>query len=59
MTEEEKKDKTINLMADFISKYHCFEISVFGIDNECKYEHNCKECIKQYFEKKVEEISYE
>lgn len=53
--ELEKKDKILDLMAEFISKYHCFEIAVFDIDNECKHEHNCKECVKQYFEKKSEE----
>ena len=53
--EIEKKDKIIDLMADFISKYHCFSVNVFDIDNECKKEHECKDCIKQYFENKVKE----
>ena len=48
-----KQNKIIDLMTEFISKYHCFEVNVFDVDNECKDENNCKDCIKQYFENKV------
>ena len=47
--EIEQKDKIGDLMAEFIGKYHCFAVNVFKVDNECKNENNCKECIKQYF----------
>lgn len=53
--ETEEKDKQIDLMAEFISKYHCFEIIVYDLDDECKHEHECKDCIKQYFEKLAKE----
>ena len=51
-----KQNKIIDLMTEFISKYHCFEVNVFDVDNECKDENNCKDCIKQYFERKVEDV---
>lgn len=50
-----QKDKQIDLMAEYISKYHCFEIIVYDLDDECKHEHECKDCIKQYFEKLAKE----
>lgn len=53
--ETEEKDKQIDLMAEYISKYHCFEIIVYDLDDECKHEHECKDCIKQYFEKLAKE----
>ena len=49
-----KQAKQIDLMADFIGKYHCFSVNVFNIDNECEEEHKCKDCIKQYFAGLVE-----
>lgn len=47
-------NKIIDLMADFIGKYHCFSVNVFDINNECTHEHDCKDCIKQYFVEKEE-----
>lgn len=47
-----KQNKIIDLMADFISKYHCFELMVYDLDDKCMHERECKECIKQYFERK-------
>ena len=58
--EIEKKDKQIDLMAEFISKYHCFEVTVYDLDDECKHEHECKDCIKQYFAKLTKKgVEYE
>lgn len=48
-----QKDKQIDLMANFISNYHCFELIVYDLDEECTHEHECKDCIKQYFETKA------
>lgn len=45
-------NRQIDLMADFISKYHCFELMVYDLDDKCMHERECKECIKQYFERK-------
>lgn len=47
--------RQIDLMANFISKYHCFEVTVYDLDDKCIHEHECKECIKQYFENKAKE----
>lgn len=47
------KDKQIDLMSEFISKYHCFEVAVYDLDNECTHDHECKKCVKQYFETKA------
>lgn len=52
LTDLVKADKQIELMADFIGKYHCFSVNVFDINNECTHEHDCKDCIKQYFAEK-------
>ena len=51
--------KQIDLMGEYISKYDtdegiCEEQAPLGC-NEINREVDCKECIKQYFEKKVEE----
>ena len=57
--EIEKKDKIIDLMAEYISNLDIDEdICMKNIANTelCNEKYsNCKECIKQYFEKKVEE----
>ena len=52
ISEIEKKDKQIDLMAEHIHRtgeYECPDIKCG--DNEI----TCKDCIKQYFERKVEE----
>ena len=46
--ELDKKDKQIDLMADFIGQdMRCIECN--------KMTHDCKDCVKQYFERKVED----
>ena len=56
-TELEKKDKMIDLMAEYISDLDIDEdICKKQSDNNCddiNREVECKECIKQYFERKV------
>lgn len=56
--EIEKKDKMIDLMAEYISDLDIDEdICKKQSDNNCddiNREVECKECIKQYFERKVE-----
>ena len=50
--ELQKKDKIINKMIDFIDAIDgclCFDLEL----RNC-IDKNCKECIKQYFERKVE-----
>lgn len=49
--ENKEKDKQIDLMAEFIRNHHCFELVVYGLDNECTNKNECKNCIEQYFEK--------
>lgn len=55
--EIEKKDKMIDLMAEYISDLDIDEdICKKQSDNNCddiNREVECKECIKQYFERKV------
>ena len=55
--EVEKKDKIINLMAEYISNIEIDEdICMKNIANTelCNEKYsNCKECIKQYFEQKA------
>ncbi len=52
--ELEKKDKIIDLAVEKLSEeYKSYEPCVLD-SNNCKGHDNCKECIKQYFEKKVE-----
>ena len=57
--ELEKKDKMIDLMAEYISDLDIDEdICKKQSDNNCddiNREVECKECIKQYFEKQVKE----
>ena len=57
--ELEKKDKMIDLMAEYISDLDIDEdICKKQSDNNCddiNREVECKECIKQYFERKAEE----
>lgn len=57
-TEIEKKDKMIDLMAEWISE-RCLYIDDYGnsceiIQDSCNKKENCELCIKQYFERKVE-----
>lgn len=58
-TEIQKKDKMIDLMAEYISDLDIDEdICKKQSDNNCddiNREVECKECIKQYFERKVED----
>lgn len=58
--ENKKKDKIIDLMAEELENQflHC---EPCWLDNEvkCKNYSNCIDCIKQYFEEKVEEIKDE
>lgn len=58
--EIEKKDKMIDLMAEYISDLDIDEdICKKQSDNNCddiNREVECKECIKQYFERKVEDV---
>ena len=54
-----EKDKQIDLMGEYISKYDtdediCEEQAPLGCD-EINREVDCKECIKQYFEKLAKE----
>ena len=56
--EIEKKDKIIDLMAEWISE-RCLYIDDYGnsceiIQDSCNKKENCELCIKQYFECKVE-----
>lgn len=57
--EIEKKDKMIDLMAEYISDLDIDEdICKKQSDNNCddiNREVECKECIKQYFERKAEQ----
>ena len=57
--EIENKDKIINLMSEYISSLDIDEdICMKNTVNTelCNEEYsNCKECIKQYFERKLEE----
>ena len=51
--ELDKKDKQIDLMAGFIGQ----DMMCIRPEIECnKMTHDCKECIKQYFERKVEDV---
>lgn len=60
--ELEKKDKMIDLMAEYISDLDIDEdICKKQSDNNCddiNREVECKECIKQYFERKAEDERY-
>ena len=48
--ENEEKDKQIDLMADFIGQ----DMRCIRPEIECnKMTHDCKDCVKQYFENKV------
>ena len=51
----EKKDKMLDLMAEWISE-RCLYIDNYGnsceiIQDSCNKRNNCKDCIKQYFER--------
>lgn len=54
----EKKDKVIDLMAKYIANIDnediCFEIENKHCDKNMDYG-ECEDCIKQYFERKVED----
>ena len=48
--ENEEKDKQIDLMADFIGQ----DMRCIRPEIECnKMTHDCKDCVKQYFEREV------
>ena len=54
----EKKDKIIDLMTEWISN-KCFYADDYCntcevIQDSCYKDIDCKDCIKQYFERKVE-----
>lgn len=56
---EEKQDKIIDLMSEWISE-RCLYIDEWGnsceiIQDSCNKIENCKLCIKQYFEKRLED----
>ena len=56
--ENKKKDKIIDLMSEWISE-RCFYKDDYSnsceiIQDSCSKEDNCKDCIKQYFERKAE-----
>ena len=58
--ELEKKDKIINLVAEWISE-RCFYKDDYSnsceiIQDSCYKDENCKDCIKQYFERKVRDV---
>lgn len=53
------KEQVIDLMAEWISE-RCFYKDDYSnsceiIQDSCSKEYDCKDCIKQYFERKVEE----
>lgn len=54
--EIEKKEEVIDEMAEWINK---IDSTIFCYKSMC--EENCKECVKKYFKRKVEEVyrSYE
>lgn len=53
--ESEKKDKMIDLMAETLSdQFKNYEPCWLDDEMDCKKYKNCKDCIKQYFERKVE-----
>lgn len=57
--EIEKKDKQIDLMAEWISE-RCFYKDDYSnsceiMQDSCSKEDDCKHCIKQYFERKAED----
>ena len=59
--EIEKKDKIIDLMAEWISE-RCLYIDDYGnsceiIQDSCNKKENCELCIKQYFERKYKSRS--
>lgn len=54
-TELKKKDKIIDLMVETLSKqFNNYEPCWLDDEMECKKYKNCEDCIKQYFERKVE-----
>ena len=58
--EKEEKDKQIDLMAEWISE-RCFYKDDYSnsceiMQDSCSKEDDCKHCIKQYFERKVEDV---
>lgn len=48
--ENQKKAKTINEMAEWINK---IDSTIFCNKEKCN--DNCKECVKQYFERKIQQ----
>ena len=58
--ENEEKDKQIDLMVEWIekhTKYYDEDGCYCEVEKEiCKYDIECKDCIKQYFERKIEDV---
>ncbi|MFQ8987447.1 MAG: hypothetical protein ACLR6T_01975 [Intestinibacter sp.] len=59
LEENKKKDKQIDLMAEWISE-RCFYKDDYSnsceiMQDSCSKEDDCKHCIKQYFERKAED----
>ena len=52
ISEIQKKDKQIDLMVEYIDK---IDVSEDICEGKTMCDENCKDCIKQYFERKVEE----
>ena len=57
--EIEKKDKQIDLMAEWISERCFYKDDYINsceiMQDSCSKEDDCKHCIKQYFERKAED----
>lgn len=54
--ELEKKDKTIDVMAEeLVSQFNHYEPCWIYYDIDCNKYEKCKDCVKKYIEKKVEE----
>ena len=58
--ELKKQDRQIDLMAEWIekhTKYYDEDGCYCEVEKEiCKYDIECKDCIKQYFERKVKDV---
>ena len=57
LAELEEKDKIIDLMSDFINNYDIDEEICAQVVNCNDFinKEKCKECIKEYFEKRIQE----
>lgn len=55
-SELEKKDKTIKLMKEELAnQYNNYEPCYLDDEMNCKKYETCEDCIKEYFERKVED----